>query len=195
VPPGGETSTHYFSYVGGTGPDLTKSEPAHVTLNFYFCILWELRVMQCIPVSPGHEPSTHYFSYPGGTRTELTKKCPGTHYAKLVFLHPMGSVGHVVLLVSLGHETLMHYFSCSGGTGTVPRKAPRDTLRQNCGFASIGCFGSRSAFRCIRSAKHQRTIFHARVGPVRIRQKVSWDMLHQTCVFASGGICRSHIAF
>jgi hypothetical protein len=41
---------------------------------------------------------------------------------------------------------------------------------------------------------HQRTTFLARVGPVRILEKVHRDTLHQTSIFILGGICRSRRA-
>jgi hypothetical protein len=43
--------------------------------------------------------------------------------------------------------------------------------------------GSHSAFRCIRGTKCRRTIFHARVGPLRFPKIGHWDMLCQICVF------------
>jgi hypothetical protein len=43
--------------------------------------------------------------------------------------------------------------------------------------------------------KRRRTIIHARVGLVRIQQKVYWDTLRRTCVFATSGICESRSAF
>jgi hypothetical protein len=43
--------------------------------------------------------------------------------------------------------------------------------------------------------KSAHTIFHARVGLVRISQNARWETLRRTCVFASGGICGSGSAF
>jgi hypothetical protein len=47
----------------------------------------------------------------------------------------------------------------------------------------------------VRGEKRRRTIFHSWVGPVWITQKSRWDTLHQTFVFASGGIYGSRSAF
>jgi hypothetical protein len=44
VRPWRKTSMHYFSCSGGTGTDSTKVLLEHVTSNFCFCILWDLRV-------------------------------------------------------------------------------------------------------------------------------------------------------
>jgi hypothetical protein len=44
VPPGHETSTHYFSCSVGTGAVSMKSTSGQVTLNFCFCIQWVMRV-------------------------------------------------------------------------------------------------------------------------------------------------------
>jgi hypothetical protein len=54
-------------------------------------------------------------------------------------------------------------------------------------FLRRGIYGSRSAFRWVRGTKHQHTILHARVGPVRIPQKAHRDTLRQTSGFASMG--------
>jgi hypothetical protein len=62
-------------------------------------------------------------------------------------------------------------------------------------FASGGICRTSSAFRCVRGTKCDRTIFHAGVGPVRIREKAHWDTLCQTSVFTSDGICGLRSAF
>jgi hypothetical protein len=42
--PGHEMLTHYFSFSDEPSAVSIKSAPEHVTLNFYFCIRWDLRV-------------------------------------------------------------------------------------------------------------------------------------------------------
>jgi hypothetical protein len=54
---------------------------------------------------------------------------------------------------------------------------------------------SRSSSRSVQGTKHDCTIFHARVGPVRFRQKALQDTLRGSCIFASGGMCGSHSVF
>jgi hypothetical protein len=42
---GHERLMHYFSCLGGTGIDLTKSRLGHVTSNLCFYMQWDLRVV------------------------------------------------------------------------------------------------------------------------------------------------------
>jgi hypothetical protein len=39
-----ETSTNYFSFLGGPGAVYIKSAIGHVTPNLSFCIWWDMRV-------------------------------------------------------------------------------------------------------------------------------------------------------
>jgi hypothetical protein len=41
VRPRRETLAYYFLCSVGTGTDLTKNTPGHITPNFYFCIWWD----------------------------------------------------------------------------------------------------------------------------------------------------------
>jgi hypothetical protein len=61
----------------------------------------------------------------------------------------------------------MHYLFCSGGTSKDSTKSVLGHVMSNLCFASGGICGSRSAFWCVRGVKHQCTIFHTRVGPMR----------------------------
>jgi hypothetical protein len=89
-------------------------------------------------------------------------------------VHPGMKRGRTIFLAWVGPDS----------TKSVPGH-----VMPNLCFAFGGICGSYSAFWCIRAVKRRCTIFHARMGPIRITQKVHRDMLHQTCVFASGGIC------
>jgi hypothetical protein len=88
-----ETSTHYFLCSGGLGAVFLKSVSGHVTPNLCFCIRWDLRITQCIPLRPGRETSTHYLSC-SGDLVRFPKKRTGTRDAELVFWFLVGSVGH-----------------------------------------------------------------------------------------------------
>jgi hypothetical protein len=65
--PGARNGNALFSYSGGTGIDMTKSAPGHITLNLCFCIRLDLWVTVCILVCPGREMSTLYVLCSGGT--------------------------------------------------------------------------------------------------------------------------------
>jgi hypothetical protein len=95
----------------------------------------------------------------------------GTRYVELVFLHAVGSVGHVVHSIASGTRNINTLFSCSGATESDLTQIAPGHVKSNLCFASGGICGSRSAFWCVRGAKHQHIIFHAQVGPIQIRQK------------------------
>jgi hypothetical protein len=114
----------------------------------------------------------------------FNKKRARTSYTQLLFFNSRGSVGHVVHSGASGRIMLRHYFSCSGGPSAVFIKSALGHVTPNLCFASYGICGSRSPFRCVWCVKHDRTIFHAQVRLVQIRQKVHRDTLCQTCVFS-----------
>jgi hypothetical protein len=148
VCPGHKTLMHYFLCSGGTGTGSTKSTPGHVRPNLCFCIRWDMRVMECVPISPGHESSAHYFSCSAGQDT-LHQTCvfpcsrgAGTDLTKRTLGHVTPNLCIYIrcdlwvtscIPVSPGHETLMLYFSCSVGPGVICIKsAPRHITPNLC---------------------------------------------------------------
>jgi hypothetical protein len=85
--------------------------------------------------------------------------------------------------VHSGHKTLTHYFSSLGGTGTDSTKSILRHVTSNLCFPSGGICGSCSACWCVWGMKYRHTIFHARVGPVRIQQNARWDTLRRSLFF------------
>jgi hypothetical protein len=96
VPPGRETWTHYFSFLGGLSAVSIKSPPGHVTENLYFCICWDLWVTLLLSNASGAQDVNTLFFMLRWDRYGFHKKCAGTCYAKLVFFHPVVFAGHVV---------------------------------------------------------------------------------------------------
>jgi hypothetical protein len=185
--------THNFSCSVELGAVSIKNTSGHVMQDICFCIRWDLRVKKCILVRPGHETSTHYFSCSGWLSAVSLKSKLGLVTQKMCF-PSYGICGHVVhsgQFVVRNGDTL---FLCSGGV-RIRQKTHRDTLHQNCVFASYWICGSCSKFSYVRGTNQQHNIFHAQVGQVRIRQKTRLFTLRRTCVFASSGICGSRSAF
>jgi ribosomal protein L27 len=117
------------------------------------------------------------------------------HYTELVLLHPVGYTGqkvHSGASVACNVNTL--FFTLVRALCGFHKKR-RDTLHRTCVFISGGICKSRSAFQCVRDTKRDSTIFHARMGLVRIRQKAHQDTLRRSCVSTSGGIYGSRRAF
>jgi hypothetical protein len=113
------------------------------------------------------------FSSLGGTIMNSTKST--LEHVELMFLHPVRSTCHVMLSGASEARNVDALFVTHGCARCC--KACQDTLCRTCVFASGRICGSRSLFWCIRCVKHCRTIFHARVGPVRIPEIAPWDTL------------------
>jgi hypothetical protein len=143
----------------------------------------------------GHEMSMNYFSCLGLPSAISIKSALRHVMPDLCFCIRSDLRVTYCILVHTGCEILMHYFSCLGGLGAVSIKDELRHVTPNLFFASIGICGSHSVFQCVRGVKHRQTIFHAWVGPVRFPEEACLDMLHQTCVFTSCGICMSRSAF
>jgi hypothetical protein len=112
-----------------------------------------------------------------------------------VYLHPDRSAGHLVHSGAFGHETSMHDFSCLRGTMYGFNKNLTGTRYVELLFLHpVGSTGH--VVHSVASwARNIDTIFHVRLGPIRIQQEPRRDTLRRTSVFPSGGICFSRSAF
>jgi hypothetical protein len=167
---GHKTSTHYFSYSGGTNAASNKArrDTLHRT---------------CVFATDEICGSGSAFRHVRGAKHRRTifharvawcgfqKSVPGHDTPNMCFCFWWDLWVTQCIAVHPGHEISMHYFSCRGGPEAVSKKARRDTLRQRCVFIASGICGSHRAFQCIQGAKHRRTIFQTRVVPVQFHEK------------------------
>jgi hypothetical protein len=99
-----------------------------------------------------------------------------------------GSAGHVVHFDASRARNVIVLFFMFGWDRYRLYKKCVETRYTELVFSSSGIFGSHSAFWYVWGVIHRRTIFYARVGPVRFSQKAHRDTLRQTCVFTSSPI-------
>jgi hypothetical protein len=108
----------------------------------------------------------------GWVRCGSHKMCDEIHYAELVFLHPLGSTGHIVRSGSFGMRNVNALFFMIGWARFgYHRNCVGTSYAELVFFSFSGSYGSHSAICCVRGVKHQRTIFHGWVSPVKIQQK------------------------
>jgi hypothetical protein len=132
----------------------------------------------------------------GWVRCSSIKSMLGHVTPHLCFLHLVGSAGHVVHSGASGARNIdTLFFILAWERYVFNKKCAGTRYAELVFFASGVIYGTQSAFQCVQGTKHRHTIFHARDGPVWIRQKVCWDTLCQSCVFASTGIYGSCSAF
>jgi hypothetical protein len=96
-------------------------------------------------------------------------------------MHPVGTACHVVHSGARNVEAL--FFMLGWAWYAFHKKARQDTLCRTSIFALGGICRSCSAFQSFRGVNHRFTIVHARVGQVRIPEKVRRDMLRELVLF------------
>jgi hypothetical protein len=194
---GYETSTHYFSCSGGPGAVSTNGAPGHVMTNLCFCIQWDMRltyyvlVQWCIRATKCRYTIFHalvQWCIQGVKRRHTIharvgqygfhKRRQWTRYAEHVFLHPVGSACYVMHSGAFRAQNVNALFFMFGWARCGYKKRVLGHVMSNLCLCIRWDMRSHSTLWCVRSMKHQRTIFHARVGLVWIPQKACQEMLH-----------------
>jgi hypothetical protein len=133
-------------------------------------------------VRPGSETSTH-------GPVQIAQKACRDMLRQICFLHPVGSVGHVVHSGACRARNVNAPFFMFGWDRFGFSNKRDGTCYAELVFwhpmVSAGHVVHFGAFGCETSM----------LGPVQIHQKDDRDMLRQTCVLVSVGICGSRIAF
>jgi hypothetical protein len=112
----------------------------------------------------------HYFSCSGGSSMDFTNSVLGHVTPNLCFSIRCDLRVMYCILLHLEHEISTHYFACSRGPSAVSTKTCPDTLYGTCVLHLVGSVGQIVHSVATRPRKCRCTIFHARVGPVRIQQ-------------------------
>jgi hypothetical protein len=125
----------------------------------------------------------------GWDRYQFDKKRIGTCSAEFVFCTNGIWRSQSTFQCIWGTKHRCNIFSCSGGTGNYCTKSAPEIVTPNMCFRM---WWDMRVTECIPMHLRRETsmhYFHARMGLIRIPQKVHRDTLRRTCVFTSDGIC------
>jgi hypothetical protein len=92
---GHETSTHYFSCLGGTGTNRQKQTVTRYAEQvFLHPVGFACHIVHCGVSGPRNIDALFFML--GLAKYEFLKKRVGTRYVEVVFLHVVGYAGHVL---------------------------------------------------------------------------------------------------
>jgi hypothetical protein len=108
----------------------------------------------------------------------------------LVFLHPVGSTGLIMHLMCPRHETSTHYFHGRVGWIGFYKKRARTRYTELVFLHPVGSVGH-VVYSSASGACNIHALLFMLGWESAVCRKRAPDMLCQTCVFVSGGICGS----